>query len=130
MSENRSKNQTSSTSSQTSKPISLQSVSGTTIVGNEAPVQITDAGAIKGSLDLAGMTVEKAAELTLGLVTAQADASKAALDAAVGSQTQAYTFAMNAGRSDVATMQDTTKKIITLAGIIAAAYVLHGWGGK
>lgn len=130
MSENRSKNNTSSTSSQTSKPISLQSVSGTTIVGNEAPVQITDGGAIKGSIDLAGLTVEKAAQLTLGLVASQADASKAALDASMASQAKAYDFAMNAGRSDVATMQDTTKKILMLAGIIAAAYVLHGWGGK
>ena len=37
-------------------------------------------------------------------------------------------FAMNAGRSDVATMQDTTQKILYMVGIVAAAYVLSMWG--
>lgn len=108
----------------TSQPITLQDVSGVTFAGNSTgggAINITDGGAIKGGLDLASLTVEKAAELTLGLVSGQAQASAAAMD-------KSLAFAMNAGRSDVATMQDTTQKILIMVGIIAAAYVLHGWG--
>lgn len=107
----------------TSQPITLQDVSGVTFAGNSTgggAINITDGGAIKGGLDLASLTVEKAAELTLGLVSGQAQASAAAMD-------KSLAFAMNAGRSDVATMQDTTQKILIMVGIIAAAYVLHGW---
>mgnify|MGYP000754727119 CR=1 FL=1 len=108
----------------TSQPITLQDVEGVTFAGNSTgggSINITDGGAIKGGLDLAGLTVEKAAELTLGLVAGQAQASQAAMD-------KGLAFAMNAGRSDVATMQDTTQKILYMVGIVAAAYVLSMWG--
>lgn len=104
----------------TSMPITLQDVDGITLAGNSGAINITDGGAIKGGLDLASLTVEKAAELTLGLVSGQAKASQESMD-------KGLAFAMSAGRSDVAVMQDTTKKILVMVGIIAAAYVLHGW---
>lgn len=110
----------------TSQPITLQDVEGITFAGNSTgggSINITDGGAIEGSLDLAGLTVEKAAELTLGLVAAQAQTSREAMD-------KGLTFAMNAGRSDVATMQDTTQKIMIIVGIVAGAWVLHGWGAS
>lgn len=75
MSINKSKPNTSTSSSQTSKPISLQDVEGVSIVGNEGPVQITDGGAIASNRDVMLSAIEKAAELTLGLVSAQAAAS-------------------------------------------------------
>ena len=101
-------------------PITLQDVEGITLAGNSGAINITDGGAIKGGLELAGLTVEKAAELTLGLVSGQARASQDAMD-------KGLAFAMSAGRSEVATMQDTTQKIMIMVGIIAAAWVLHGW---
>lgn len=115
----------------TSQPITLQDIDGIAIAGNTGSnIEITDGGAIQGGLDLAGLTVEKAAELTLGLVAEQANASRGALDFAMQSATKGYDFAMNAGRSDVATMQDTTQKILIMVGIVAAAWVLHSWGKK
>lgn len=115
----------------TSQPITLQDIDGIAIAGNTGSnLSITDGGAIQGGLDLAGLTVEKAAELTLGLVAEQASASRRALDFATQSTTKGYEFAMNAGRSDVATMQDTTQKIMIMVGIVAAAWVLHSWGKK
>lgn len=116
--------------STTSKPLTLQDVDGLTFAGNEVggSINITDGGAIKGGLDLAGLTVEKAAELTLGLVAAQSDASRAALDFATGSAARGYDFAMSAGRSDIALIQDGGRGLLILAGIIAGAYVLSKWG--
>lgn len=110
----------------TSQPITLQDVEGVTFAGNSTgggAITITDGGAIAGGLDLASLTVEKAAELTLGLVAGQAAASRDAMD-------KGLAFAMNAGRSDVATMQDTTQKILIMVGIVAGAWVLHSWGKK
>lgn len=130
MSVNRSKPNTSTKSNQTSKPISLQDVEGMTIVGNEGAVTITDGGAIEGGLSLAGLTVEKAAELTLGLVARQADANAAALEFARQSATQGYSFAMDAGRSDVKIAQDAGKMLVIVAAIVAGAYVLSKWGKK
>lgn len=127
MSVNKAKPQTSTSSSQVSKPISLQDVEGISIVGNEAPVTITDAGAIQGSIGLAGNVVERAAELTLALVSRQADAGKDALSAAQNAANQGYNFAMDAGRSDVKAVQDSNKIILYVVGIAAAAFVFHGW---
>lgn len=116
MSVNKSKPKTESTSTQVSKPISLQDVEGITIVGNEGPINWTDGGAIQGSLGLAGSVVESAAELTLALVGSNATANREALD-----------FAMSAGRSDVAAVQDSNKIILYVVAIAAAAFVLHQW---
>lgn len=88
---------------------------------------ITDGGAIKGGLDLAGLSIEKSAGLTLGLVSAQAENSRAAMDSALQSSAAGYQFAMSAGRSDVATMQQTIKTVLYLGAIVAAAVVLKGW---
>jgi len=74
------------------------------------------------------LTIEKAAELTLGLVAAQSDASRSAFDFATQSTAKGYDFAMSAGRSDVAVMQDTIKAVMIIAGIITGGYVLSKWG--
>jgi hypothetical protein len=126
---NKSKPQTSQTT--TSRPVTLQDVEGITIAGNEASsFALTDGGAIAGSLDLAGLTVEKAAALTLGLVAAQSAASRSALDFATQSASKGYEFAMSAGRSDIALIQDGGRGLLILAGIAAGAYVLSRWGVK
>lgn len=127
MSVNKAKPRTTTTSTQTSQPISLQDVEGVSIVGNNAPVTITDAGAIEGSLGLAGNVVERAAELTLALVSRQADAGKAALSAAQDAATQGYNFAMDAGRSDVKAVQNSNKIILYVVAIAAAAFVMQKW---
>lgn len=117
----------------TSMPITLQDVEGVTFAGNSTgggAITITDGGAIQGGLDLAGLTVEKAAELTLGLVAQQARAGEAALQAVRGSADQAFNFAMSAGRSDIALIKDGGRGLLILAGIIAGAYVLSKWGKK
>lgn len=120
----------------TSQPITLQDIDGVAIAGNTgSSINITDGGAIKGGLDLAGLTVEKAAELTLGLVAEQSKATRSALDFATkgldkstDSENKAYGFAMSAGRSDVAVMQDTIKAVMIVVGIITGGYVLSKWG--
>lgn len=110
-------------------PISLQDVEGTTVAGNSAStVNVTDGRAIEGSLDLAGTTIEQAANLTLQLVSAQAEAGKAALSAAQQSAAKGYEFAMSAGRSDIKLIQDGGRGLLILAGILAGAYVLSKWG--
>jgi len=117
----------------TSQPITLQDVEGVTFAGNSTGgggISITDGGAIKGGLDLAGLTIEKAAELTLGLVAAQSAASRSALDFATQSAAKGYDFAMSAGRSDIALIQDGGRGLLILAGILAGAYVLSRWGVK
>lgn len=117
----------------TSQPITLQDVEGVTFAGNSTAgggITITDGGAIQGGLDLASLTVEKAAELTLGLVAQQAAAGAAAINAVKGSADKAYQFAMSAGRSDIALIQDGGRGLLILAGIIAGAYVLTKWGKK
>lgn len=134
MSVNKSKPQTSTSSAQTSKPISLQDVEGVSIVGNEGPVTITDSGSIErafnfggSALDFAGGTLEQAALLTLQLVEAQAKAGGDAVQAIKSSADKSFQFAMDAGRSDVATIQGMGKNLIIVVGIVAAAYVAHGW---
>ena len=119
MSQQQSKSQQST--STTSKPITLQDVEGVTLAGNEigGDLNWTDGGAIKGSLELAGATIEGAAQLTLDLVQAQAQSSKEAL-----------AFAMSAGRSDVDTQQKSMNVMLYIVGIVAAAYVLNSWGKK
>lgn len=130
MSRQKSSNQQST--STVSTPITLQDVEGVTLAGNTVggDLNLTDGGAIKGSLDLAGLTVERAAQLTLDLVSKQAESGKAALDAARESANKGYEFAMNAGRSDVATQQKSMSVMLAIVGIVAAAYVLKGWAGK
>lgn len=56
-----SKSSSKSAQSSTSNPVTLQDVEGLQIIGNSGPVEITDAGAIEGSLGLAGSVMEKAA---------------------------------------------------------------------
>lgn len=116
MSRQKSSNQQSTAT--TSKPITLQDIDGVAIAGNEVgrDLTITDGGAIKGSLDLAGSVVENAAKLTLDLVKAQADSSRGALD-----------FAMSAGRSDVDTQQKSMNVMLYMAAIVAGAYVMSRW---
>lgn len=141
MSVNKAKPQTSTSSAQTSKPISLQDVRGVTIVGNEAPVSILDGGAIgqafdfggrafdfgDASLGFAGGALEQAASLTLQLIEGQAKAGADALEAIKGSADKGFAFAMNAGRSDIATIQGIGKGLVVIVGIVAAAYVVRGW---
>lgn len=106
----------------TSQPITLQDVEGMTFAGNTTgggAITVTDGGAIAGGFDLAGLTVEKAADLTLALVSAQANASRESMD-------KGLAFAMDAGRSDVATMQDMSQKAMSIVAIIAAAWVIRG----
>ena len=129
MSENRSKTTTSSSSTAVSKPVSLQGTSGVTIAGNDAPVTITDGGAIKGSIDLAGQTVQTAAQLTMDLVGKQAQAGKDALAAAQQGASLGYQFAMQAGQPTATAIADTQKMIMVVAGIMALAFVMRG-GGK
>lgn len=215
MSVNKAKPQTSTSTTQTSQPISLQDVEGVSIVGNGGPVYITDAGAIKGGLGLAGFAVDKAAglgesafgfgesalgfggsaldfissafgkstdladtaasrsmkyadaaygraydiadsssrrsaeyidaaygratgfaetaleraaDLTLSLVERQAKTGAEAVEAIKGANAAGLSFAMSAGRSDVATIQGIGKGLVVLVGIVAAAYVMRGWG--
>lgn len=124
MSVNKSKPNTSSTSSQTSKPISLQDVEGVTIVGNEAPINLTDGGAIASNRDIALSAIEKAAELTLGLVSAQAAANEKALGFATAAQEQANKFAYDAGRPEASTLKDSGKVLLWVGGLIAGAMLL------
>lgn len=88
---------------------------------------VTDGGAIAGSLGLAESAIQTAAELTLGLVSAQAESGRAALESARQSAEAGYKFAMDAGRSDVSTMNQAIKAALILGGIFAAAFVLKGW---
>lgn len=124
MSVNKSKPNTRSTSSQTSKPISLQDVEGVTIVGNEAPINLTDGGAIASNRDIALSAIEKAAELTLGLVSAQAAANEKALGFATAAQEQANKFAYDAGRPEASTLKDSGKVLLWVGGLIAGAMLL------
>lgn len=124
MSVNKSKPNTSTSSSQTSKPISLQDVEGVTIVGNEGPVQITDGGAIASNRDVSLSVIEKAAELTLGLVNAQAEANEKALGFASAAQEQANKFAYDAGRPEASTLKDSGKILLWVGGLIAGALIL------
>lgn len=107
------------------------------IVGNSGPVTMTDAGAIKGSLDLAGMTVEggidlagatveTAAELTLGILDRQNKANLEAFKQAAEQQGQSFRFAMDAGRSDVSTMQTIIKGTLIVVGLMAAGMAFRG----
>ncbi|MHB1430403.1 MAG: hypothetical protein ACYCVW_17100 [Rhodocyclaceae bacterium] len=124
MSVNKSKPNTSSNSSQVSKPISLQDVEGVTIVGNEAPINLTDGGAIASNRDVALEAIEKAAELTLGLVSAQAASNEKALGFATAAQEQANKFAYDAGRPEASTLKDSGKVLLWVGGLIAGAMLL------
>lgn len=117
--------------------VSLGDTDGVAIVGNSGAVTMTDAGAIKGSLDLAGRTVEggldladatieTAAEVTLGILDRQNRANLEAFKQAAEQQGQSFKFAMDAGRSDVATMQQIIKGTLIVVGLLAAGVALKG----
>lgn len=119
-----SKQQSSTATSNTS--IGLGETDGIAIVGNSGPVTLTDGGAIEGSIDLAGMTVETAAELTLGILDRQNKANLDAFKQAASQQGQAYQFAMEAGRSDVSTMGTIIKGTLIVVGILVAGVAMKG----
>lgn len=124
-----SKNKSKSSTQTTSTPISLQDTQGVTVVGNSAPVLITDGGAIEGMENLASLTVEKAAALTLGILDRQLTQSEKVFESTQAAQTRAYDFAMDAGRSDVATTQDMTKGLLIVGGILAAGVAIKAMKG-
>lgn len=123
MNKSKSSNQTTNNS----MPITLQDVEGLSIVGNSGAVSVTDGGAIKGALDLAGLNVETSAALTMALVDRQAQAGQAALESAKEAATLGYQFAMDAGRSDVSAVMDSNKILIIVAAIAGAVVVFRGW---
>lgn len=114
-----------STASTSSSSVSLQDTDGTTVAGNSAStVNITDGGAVEANRDVSLSVIEKAAELTLGLVTAQAKANESALGFATAAQEQANKFAFDAGRPEASTLQQSGKILLWVGGLIAGAMIL------
>lgn len=105
-----------SSSAVDSNAVSLQDVQGTSIAGNKAAVTITDAGAFKVVENLGMAAFNTAAELTMGFVTAQQQASAAALDTA-----------FKTARPESAATADANKTVLIVGGILAAAVVVMGW---
>ena len=125
-----SKNKSKSSTQTTSTPVSLQDVTGVTVAGNSgSAINITDGGAIAGMENLASLTVEKAAALTLGILDRQLTQSEKVFESTQAAQTRAYDFAMDAGRSDVATTQDMTKGLLIVGGIMAAGFAFKAFKG-
>lgn len=128
-----SKSKSKSSTKTTSTPISLQDVEGLTIAGNSAGkdlnLNITDGGAISAMGDLSSLTVEKAAEVTLGILDRQIELSNKVFDTAKDAQDKGYQFAMDAGRSDAQTMKDMTKGLLIIGGIMAAGVAAKSMKG-
>lgn len=110
------------TSSSTSN-VTLQDTAGINVL-NSSGVTLTDGGAIASNRDVALTAIERAAELTLGLVTAQAKANESALGFASAAQEQANKFAFDAGRPEASTLKDSGKILLWVGGLIAGALVL------
>lgn len=85
------------------------------IIGSSNTVNMLDQGAIKGAFDFSGSALDTAAQLTVDLVTKQAEAGQAALKAAV-----------DATQPDATATANTQKMVMVVVGLLALAWVVKG----
>lgn len=119
------RSQSSSVANTSHQATQQSEVSGTaaSINGSGNTLNMLDGSAVTKAFDFGGYALDRTADLTLKLVEAQDKTNKGALSAMQESAAKGYQFAMDAGRSDVSTMQLVTKWGLAVVALLGVAYV-------